>query len=114
MECETSRQENTNDVCNKDGKTYLSETDNVYIQDQHHSKLFFYHSDHQKNDGSSETTTISVDDEKVDVKVFTSPSSRIRWLAQLAVVMFGMVLNGTVYGYTSPAFVSLVSKDESE
>ena len=44
----------------------------------------------------------------------SSKLTDLRWIVQLAVVMFAMVFNGTVYGYTSPAFTSLVIKDDSK
>ena len=39
-----------------------------------------------------------------------SPLTKVRfkWILQLMVVMYAMVFNGMVYGYTSPAFPSLV------
>ena len=40
-----------------------------------------------------------------------STKTRIKWILQLMIVMYAMVFNGMVYGYTSPAFPSLVEQN---
>ena len=53
--------------------------------------------------------------DEVMIAITTSPinpisrTAEIKWILQLAIVMYGMAFNGTIYGYTSPAFPSLVS-----
>lgn len=44
----------------------------------------------------------------------SSRTTDIKWVVQLAVVMFAMVFNGTIYGYTSPAFTSLVRQEKGK
>ena len=55
------------------------------------------------------------DDE--NASAFTFPESRttgIKRLFQLAVVMYGMVFCGMVYGFTSPAFPSLIEESKGK
>ena len=51
------------------------------------------------------------DEENASAVVFPeSRKSGMKRLLQLAVVMYGMVFCGMVYGYTSPAFPSLIEE----
>ena len=53
----------------------------------------------------------NIDDENASAIVFPkSRKSGMKRLFQLAVVMYGMVFCGMVYGYTSPAFPSLIEE----
>ena len=57
----------------------------------------------------------NIDEENASAVTF--PESRttgIKRLFQLAVVMYGMVFCGMVYGYTSPAFPSLIEESKGK
>ena len=53
---------------------------------------------------SNDNINFSMDDSQ-------STKIRIKWILQLMIVMYAMVFNGMVYGYTSPAFPSLVEQN---
>ena len=53
----------------------------------------------------------NIDNENASAAGFpTSSKNGTKRMFQLAVVMYGMVFCGMVYGYTSPAFPSLIEK----
>ena len=55
----------------------------------------------------------NIDDENASAADFpTSSNHGMKRIFQLAVVMYGMVFCGMVYGYTSPAFPSLIEKSK--
>ena len=57
----------------------------------------------------------NIDDENASAVVFPeSRKSGMKRLFQLAVVMYGMVFCGMVYGYTSPAFPSLIEESRGK
>ena len=55
----------------------------------------------------------NIDDENASAADFsTSSKNGMKRIFQLAVAMYGMVFCGMVYGYTSPAFPSLIEKSK--
>ena len=55
----------------------------------------------------------NIDDENASAADFpTSSNHGMKRIFQLAVVMYGMVFCGMVYGYTSPAFPSLIEESK--
>ena len=57
----------------------------------------------------------NIDNKNASAVVFPeSRKSGMKRLLQLAVVMYGMVFCGMVYGYTSPAFPSLIEESKGK
>ena len=88
-----------------DGENNVTETtqiDDLYIANE---KLC-----HDKN--KNKLKPIQID--RSICSIIDTPDSKldIRRILQLGCVMYAMVLNGMIYGYTSPAFPSLISKQK--
>lgn len=88
-----------------DGDNNVTETtqiDDLYIANE---KLC-----HDKN--KNKLKPIQID--RSICSIIDTPDSKldIRRILQLGCVMYAMVLNGMIYGYTSPAFPSLISKQK--
>ena len=85
-------------------------TENINNNGSNFHKL---HRDKKLPDKNDIYFDINVSDDNVQSSIADSPSTKIRykWILQLMVVMYAMVFNGMVYGYTSPAFPSLVEQN---
>ena len=94
-------------------KMSLLDSENNNVSEIKQTEDFYSENAKPCHDGNrKQLKVIQVD--KDTCAMIDTPETRldIRRILQLGCVMYGMVFCGMVYGYTSPAFPSLISKQK--
>ena len=94
---------------------HLNKKDLISIDNNNGPRNFLFEDNYFENDKQLPDDVLcdmkNINDENASAADFQkSTKSGIKRIFQLAVVMYGMVFCGMVYGFTSPAFPSLIEE----